>query len=134
MIQSIYRFVFFTVIGIGVTFAEPWVNTKDGWLRADIETLSDAGIITVPISTYPLMWSGIIKDIDNTDIQNIADEYKAIYWRVKKSARRAMRKEVKQLLKTSAASSTQLLRSFGDDAGEKAQINARKSSMIQEIN
>tara|TARA_B110000259_G_scaffold177804_1_gene215374 strand:- start:355 stop:633 length:279 start_codon:yes stop_codon:yes gene_type:complete len=37
--------------------AEPWLDTRNAPLRADIEQLSRAGIIRVPINTWPLMWS-----------------------------------------------------------------------------
>ena len=43
--------------------AEPWLDTRDAWLRADIERLSQAGIIKVPINTWPLMWASIMNDL-----------------------------------------------------------------------
>lgn len=43
--------------------AAPWVDASDIYLRADIQALADAGVITVPVNTYPLMWSGIGGDL-----------------------------------------------------------------------
>ena len=39
----------------------PWVDTRDAWLRADIERLARASIIHAPINIWPLMWASIIK-------------------------------------------------------------------------
>lgn len=39
--------------------AAPWVDPGDARLRHHIQVLADAGIITVPVTTWPLMWSGI---------------------------------------------------------------------------
>ena len=49
--------------------AEPWLDTRNAPLRADIEQLSRAGIISVPINTWPLMWSGILNDLERRDSQ-----------------------------------------------------------------
>jgi len=109
--------------------AEPWIDTRNNWLRADIETLSDAGIITVPITTYPLMWSGIIRDIDNTNIENVAARYKDVFWRVKKAGKVALSKtEVKQT-RVSISSNAQEYRSFGDEARERNEISARRYNL-----
>ena len=47
--------------------AQPWLDTRDSGLRVDIERLSSAGIIKVPINTRPLMWSGILNDLETAD-------------------------------------------------------------------
>jgi len=43
--------------------AVPWVEPDDLALRNDIQLLADAGIITAPVTTYPLMWNAIKSDI-----------------------------------------------------------------------
>lgn len=107
-------------------YSEPWIDTRDAWLRSDLEVLSDIGVIQVPITTYPLIWSGIIKDLDNSNIENVAKEYKSVYWRVKKLARRAILKTSQQQLKFSVASSEQVLRGFGDNSRSGVEISARR--------
>ena len=47
--------------------AEPWLDTGNAPLRADIERLSRAGVIQVPINTWPLMWSGILNDLEHRE-------------------------------------------------------------------
>ncbi len=43
--------------------AKPWISPNDMFLRSDIQLLSDAAIITVPVTTWPLNWVGIKHDL-----------------------------------------------------------------------
>ncbi len=43
--------------------AKPWISPNDMFLRSDIQLLSDAGVITVPVTTWPLNWTGIKQNI-----------------------------------------------------------------------
>ncbi|WP_298441798.1 capsule assembly Wzi family protein [uncultured Ferrimonas sp.] len=43
--------------------AAPWIAPDDLHLRADLQRLGDEGLITVPLTTFPLMWSGIRDNI-----------------------------------------------------------------------
>ena len=117
-------FVFLLIAN--VVEAEPWIDSRDVWLRADIETLSDIGIITVPITTYPLMWSGVIRDIDNVDIQNVPARYKNVFWRVKKAGKTAFSK--KEVIQTRVSLSNDFIssRSFGNEYRGKNEISARR--------
>ena len=118
---------------ITFAFAEPWIDTRDAWLRADIEMLADIGIISVPITTYPLIWSGIIKDIDNTSIENVPQNYKDSFWRVKKAGGLALTRNSRKELRLSMASSSQVLRGFGDEQREKREISARKVGLSDSL-
>ncbi|WP_298440707.1 capsule assembly Wzi family protein [uncultured Ferrimonas sp.] len=43
--------------------AAPWISPDDLHLRADLQRLGAEGVISVPLTTYPLMWSGIANDL-----------------------------------------------------------------------
>ncbi|PCI73560.1 MAG: hypothetical protein COB38_00415 [Gammaproteobacteria bacterium] len=109
--------------------SQPWINTSELSLRADIETLTDIGIISVPISTYPLMWSGIIKEFDNIDINNVPSEYKSIFWRVKKASKRAFSNIKNKQVQVTLSNSEKVLRSFGDKQRGKLEIRASSSQV-----
>ena len=109
--------------------AEPWINTSDIQLRSDIETLADIGIIKVPVTSYPLMWAGIIRDIDSTNIQDVPVEYKNVFWRIKKAGKAAVSTREKKLLKFAVSNSEQTLRSFGDSSRHKMELTANRASM-----
>lgn len=48
-------------------FAAPWIDAGDATLRHHLLVLADAGLVTVPVNTWPLMWSGIRRDIEHAD-------------------------------------------------------------------
>jgi len=132
MIRVIARVVIFGIGIFGVTVvtkSEPWINTTDLQLRSDIETLADIGVVKVPITTYPLMWAGIVKNIDEADIQNIPSDYKAIFWRVKKRAKASLSNQNARVLKVSFASGEQVFRSFGDSSRGQAELNASAANL-----
>lgn len=53
------------------SLAGPWINPGDETLRHHIQVLGDAGIIGVPLTTWPLMWSGIKNDINQSDFSEL---------------------------------------------------------------
>lgn len=44
--------------------AEPWMRAGDPWLRSDVLLLADAGIVTSPVSGWPLSWGDIAQDLN----------------------------------------------------------------------
>jgi len=113
----------------GTVSAEPWINTSDMQMRSDVETLADIGIIKVPVTSYPLMWAGIIKDVDSTNIQDVPSEYKNVFWRVKKAGKVAVSTRQKKLLRFAASNSEQVLRSFGDSSRHRMELTANRAGM-----
>ena len=47
--------------------AGPCIPAGDIALRSDIQRLADAGLITGPITSWPLAWGPILHDLDNAD-------------------------------------------------------------------
>ena len=46
-----------------VADAGPWMDPGDPMLRHDVQLLSDAGVIKVPLTTWPLAWADVVRDI-----------------------------------------------------------------------
>ena len=46
------------------SLASPWLDAGDNRLRHHIQVLSDNGILKTPITTWPIMWASIAKDIN----------------------------------------------------------------------
>lgn len=59
-----------------------WVEPTDLPLRADIQLLSDTGIIVQPITTYPLMWDGLKQDLDKADPTKLSNIQRSAFERV----------------------------------------------------
>ena len=116
--------------------AEPWLDTRNAPLRADIEQLSRAGIISVPINTWPLMWSGILNDLERRDSapRALSLELQNSLARVLTAGRRATRvDQPRQSLTLSAANQSQMFRQFGDASRDEAQITLNRSGMTEHL-
>lgn len=61
------RLVLLVTLFSSAVHAGPWIDPGDGILRHHLQVLADAGIVRVPLTTYPLMWSGIARDIARID-------------------------------------------------------------------
>lgn len=112
--------------------AEPWVDTREPWLRADIEYLAGVGLIQVPINTWPLMWSGILNDLERADLQGHSQRAVNSHARLMAAGSRAARvNRPQQSLQLAAASDSQLLRHFGDSARDKGQLTLRRHGLTR---
>jgi hypothetical protein len=110
--------------------AEPWLDARDAGLRIDIERLSNAGIIKVPINTWPLMWASILGELETGDTKALPEKFKNSYARVLEAGKKATRiNKPDQSVRLSAASDSQLLRNFGDKAREEAEITLRRKGI-----
>lgn len=114
--------------------AEPWVDTRDAWLRADIERLAQAGVIKVPINTWPLMWASIMSDLEVADIKNTPIALQGSHNRLLSAGKDATRaNEPHQSIKLSAASESQTFRHFGDSAREAGEFTVRRSGLTDHL-
>jgi hypothetical protein len=44
--------------------AEPWLAPGDLRIRSDIQLLADAGVIDMPVTTWPLVWADVARSVD----------------------------------------------------------------------
>ncbi|MCP4414444.1 MAG: capsule assembly Wzi family protein, partial [Gammaproteobacteria bacterium] len=111
--------------------ATPWISPGDIWLRSDIEYLSDRGVIKSPITTWPIMWSGIKKDFDRAfkpdNLSNLSQRELNALLRLKKAFRRATGNSSSVELRM--ASDTEVLRGFHDTPREEASVEFSQSDM-----
>ena len=105
----------FLLFFLHASTAAPWVEPGDMPLRNDIQLLADAGIITAPVTTYPLMWNAIKDDILSAKLHLLTNEQKRALNHVKFSYKYASGNQ--NITKTSVylASSANRFTSYGDD-------------------
>lgn len=135
--RHLYRFACLALsltLYMTVANGEPWVDTRNASLRADIERLSRAGLIQVPINTWPLMWSGVLNDLEPaagaSPVTILALQNSRA--RVLAAGRRATRADrAQQSLSLSAVNQSQLLRHFGDNARDEAQLTLRRNGISE---
>lgn len=109
--------------------AEPWLDTRDAWLRADIEQLASEDIISAPITTWPLPWASIIKDLESISPEDIAPELLPVYLRVKRKAGIELGSKSQSSISLRAGNQNKVLRYFGDNRREKAEASLRTSGV-----
>ncbi|MEW6990882.1 capsule assembly Wzi family protein [Colwelliaceae bacterium 6441] len=94
-------------------YAEPWVDTSNIFLRANIQYLADKGIIKAPVTTFPLMWQDIASDINNVSHFQLDESTKESLRYVKHQLKLAKRSQ--RTIEINTATATKRFTSFGED-------------------
>ncbi len=71
------------------TAADPWLGPGDARVRHDVQLLADAGVIRGPVTTWPLSWPDIARDVGSTDDGAVDPAIRAALSRVQRLARAA---------------------------------------------
>ena len=69
--------------------AEPWLAPGGARLRADIQLLADAGVLRGPVTTWPVSWPDLARDINSRTVDGLDEAEAAALLRVKRLAREA---------------------------------------------
>jgi hypothetical protein len=73
---------FFCVLITKKAVASPWLETDDVYLRSDLQLLADAGIVTVPVNTFPLPWREISQQIKNSSPVGLEENVRLAFYHV----------------------------------------------------
>lgn len=92
--------------------ADPWVDTSNVFLRANIQVLADAGIIKTPVTTFPLMWHDINADLSNVYLSQLDTRTKEAFLYVRHQLKLAKRNS--KLISVNAATDDKRFTSFGE--------------------
>jgi len=109
------------------SFAEPWIDTSDIYLKANIQLLADTGEITTPVTTYPLMWHDIARDLKNIELTDLTENQKDAYFYIKHQFKLAKRNQTR--VKAHVRGEEKRFTSFGDASSDKASISIHSSVM-----
>lgn len=112
-----------------VVHSAPWVDVSDIYLRADIQALADAGVITVPVNTYPLMWSGIGVDLKKIEPSKLSPALADAFTRVNFYYNNAVGNRGNTSIKAMAATDAARFQHFGSDYREEAELQASHEYM-----
>lgn len=105
------------------TIAGPWIESDGPLLRASIEMLFNQGIIKQPINSYPLMWQGIARDLNNIDSSNLTGQSQFAYQHVKHALANA-KQSTSSGIRANYNSDANLQQSFGARDQQKSGINS----------
>ncbi|SQH74675.1 conserved exported protein of unknown function [Shewanella benthica] len=128
--SSLVKFgLFFSLVFSSSLLAAPWVDVSDIYLRADIQALADAGVITVPVNTYPLMWSGIGVDLAQAEPSVLPPALAEAYARVNYYYRSAVGNRGNTRIKAAAATDAARFQHFGSDYREQGDLQVSHEYM-----
>lgn len=111
--------------------AEPWIDTSDIYLKANIQLLADAGFITTPTTTYPLMWHDINRDIKSLHAAALTAQQKSAFYYIKHQFKLAKRNQVR--IKGQVGVEDTRFTSFGDSYRDTNSLQVQTSTMIGNI-
>jgi len=111
--------------------AEPWIDTSDIYLKANIQLLADTGHIITPVTTYPLMWHDIIRDIKNIDPNNLSANQQTAYHYIKHQFKLASRNQTR--IKAQVGLENKRFTSFGEPASDKNSVSVQSSFMFDNV-
>lgn len=101
--------------------ATPWLDTSDNYLRQSLQTLAQAGLLTGPINTYPIMWKNIAIDLNKIDVNQVDPNLRFAVLHLK-SALDANRQSHQSGIKLSYNSHNSPIQSFGEHYFERAAV------------
>jgi hypothetical protein len=107
--------------------AAAWVEAGDEQVRHHLQVLADAGLLNRPVTTWPLMWSGIGNALDGVDLATLSGDELWSYRYLKHELRRAQQR-VSAEQQLYLASSHVGLTDFGSDSRE--QVESRSHAVF----
>jgi len=111
------------------SIAEPWIDTSDIYLKAKIQLLADTGQIMTPVTTYPLMWHDIIRDIKNIELNSLSENQQSAYHYINHQFTLANRNQTR--IKAQVGLENKRFTSFGDQISDKNSISVHSSIMYE---
>lgn len=110
------------------TLAEPWIDTSDIYLKAHIQLLADSGHIVTPVTTYPLMWHDINRDLKKMNTSSLTSAQQNAYFYISHQFRLASKNQTR--IKAQVGSDDKRFTSFGDTPSDKNSIAIHSSIMF----
>tara|TARA_R110000787_G_scaffold141758_1_gene255314 strand:- start:184 stop:1692 length:1509 start_codon:yes stop_codon:yes gene_type:complete len=110
-----------------LTSAEPWIDTSNIYLRTSIQQLADAGHLKAPVTTFPLMWLDIARDLKHINYSSLNGSEQQAFDYINHQLRLAKNNSLK--LEFNTASKDKRFTSFGEDFRDKNNLKIQSSYM-----
>lgn len=105
--------------------ADPWAAPGDIRLRHDLQLLADAGIVKAPLTSWPVSWAEVARDLASADFEPRPEHVAAALTRVRGQALDAMRVgEPDAHVRVAGSAEPMALRRFGAVPREEGEIEA----------
>ena len=81
---SCYRAIQFALLFVAASLhASPWLENNDAYLRSDLQLLADAGLVTVPVNTFPMAWREIALQLQSAELTHASNAVQQAYAHIK---------------------------------------------------
>src|SRR6187399_1276175 len=118
----------------GLARADPWLAPGDEGLRSDIQLLADSGILRGPVTTWPLSWPDIARDVQATNESDFDEPIAAALTRVRRLSRDASSHGFAGLgIRARGNTQPTSLRSFDDSSREEGELTMRASWLTDHL-
>jgi len=122
------------ILAAGITLsthslAEPWIDTSDIYLKANIQLLADTGHIITPVTTYPIMWHDIIREIKSIDLTNLSSNQQSAYHYINHQFKLANRNQTRLIAQIGIENKRFI--SFGDQVSDKNSVSVHSSILFE---
>src|SRR5688572_15342113 len=108
--------------------ADPWLTPGNEGLRSDIQLLADAGILRGPVTTWPMSWPDIARDVLGAEERGLDDSQRDALRRVRRLARKASTPGFAGTgIRVSASTDPSALRQFADRPRDEGELALRAS-------
>ncbi len=107
-----------------IASSTPFIEPDNRWLRSDIQTLVEAGVITAPVTQWPIMWASLGGDLESANISKMNEKVNNAFIRVNKAYQRASNSTIQGHQSITAATDAAVFREFGDGAREETEIES----------
>ncbi len=105
--------------------AAPWAEVGDRQLKEDIDLLRDTGLITGPITSWPIPWGSISRDLDAMDGTAASPFVRAAVRRVRARMDAALEEGTKVEVSADITNAPGVVRDFGSAARQDAEAQVR---------
>jgi hypothetical protein len=111
-----------------VAVADPWLAPGDEALRSDVQLLADSGILRGPVTTWPLSWPDIARDVLAARGESLDEATGAALLRIRRMARDASGRGFGGAgIRVSGSNEPAELRGFADSPREEGELAMRAS-------
>jgi hypothetical protein len=112
--------------------ATPWLDTQDNYLRQSLQSLAQAGLLTGPVNTYPIMWNNIAVDLQRIDSNKLPAhlQFAVAHLRTALNANQQTQIHGMKVKANSATSGNQY---FGESYFEQAQLSFYSETTTENV-
>jgi hypothetical protein len=118
----------------GSAQADPWLAPGDAGLRSDIQLLADAGILRSPVTSWPISWPDLARDLRAASLSGHDEGVVAALLRVRRLARSAAFPGFAGVgVMAGAASDPLIERGFDASPREQGELGLRASWLTDHV-